>query len=74
MEIQTFFLAEQVIRLADNRDDIRRGHFASGVCTGTVFPSHIRRSVQGVFALFPRRQDDHAGIIVVVFRIQSRRW
>src|SRR5437868_5811940 len=39
MEIQTFFLAEQVSRLADDRDDVRRAAISHLVCgPGAVFP------------------------------------
>ena len=43
MEIQTFFLAEQVSRLADDRDDVRRAALSHLVCSpGAVFPYRFK--------------------------------
>jgi hypothetical protein len=51
MEIQTFFLAERVTRLADNRHDVRRASVAFFECLPqTPFP--VRFTLPGLVLLW----------------------
>jgi hypothetical protein len=50
MEIQTFFLAEKITRLADNRHDVQRAAIAFLECTPeTPFP--VRMTLPGLILL-----------------------